>query len=563
MAAGETPSPEMVANAPSEGLRPVTALLLLLAAAGGLLANAAFWGRTHLAAQIPFEYSPEKLSVIAHETARALGYGERPADAAGGLALSGYPRYAYSQAGSELARRRLASGRPPAITYWYRQSPAILDPGPLPEITSRTPPFDVPGMIRLRLDTAGRLLEFEALPREVEKDRPPPAPPDWSSLFARAGLDASRFTPAAPEWTPRMAFDARAAWTGAWPEAPETSIRIEAASWRGRAVSFRLVAPWTGPTQPLVYGPRSGVSSIVTVLVYIVLPVLAVFLAIRNFKQKRGDVRGATRLGLFVLACDLASMVLGRPHTANSGEIGRLLNWAAQATFHAGIAGTLYVALEPHVRRNWPHALITSTRLLSGRWRDAAVGTHILLGVVAGAGLGLIQCAEALAAAYLGEGPLLGLSWREAIHSLKGARFLAGNLIDNASVPVMILGELFIFLLLRLWLRRNWLAASVWVAFFSLLLPPTADSPLLSFSTWALCLGILITGAIRWRWGLLTLVLADVTMESLTVTPLSLDPSRWYFAYSLFVLLLFFAVALCGFFASLGGRRLLADDLLG
>ena len=33
-----------------------------------------------------------------------------------------------------------------------------------------------------------------------------------------------------------------------WPEAPDIPIRIEAAAWRGKAVSFRIIQPWNdGP----------------------------------------------------------------------------------------------------------------------------------------------------------------------------------------------------------------------------------------------------------------------------------------------------------------------------
>ncbi len=43
-----------------------------------------------------------------------------------------------------------------------------------------------------------------------------------------------------------------------------------------------------------------------------------------------------------------------------------------------------YVGFEPQIRRVWPHLLVTSTRLLSGRWRDPLVGRAVLAGIVVG-----------------------------------------------------------------------------------------------------------------------------------------------------------------------------------
>ena len=39
-----------------------------------------------------------------------------------------------------------------------------------------------------------------------------------------------------------------------------------------------------------------------------------------------------------------------------------------------------YMGFEPYLRRRWPHLLITSTRLLDGRWRDPLVGRSLLVG---------------------------------------------------------------------------------------------------------------------------------------------------------------------------------------
>ena len=48
----------------------------------------------------------------------------------------------------------------------------------------------------------------------------------------------------------------------------------------------------------------------------------------------------------------------------------------------------LYLALEPYVRRYWPQAIISWTRVLGGRWRDPLVGRDVLYGVI----LGVLFC---------------------------------------------------------------------------------------------------------------------------------------------------------------------------
>ena len=102
-------------------------------------------------------------------------------------------------------------------------------------------------MIGLNLDPQGRLLQLDAVPPQVEKILPAPAPFDWKALFTAAGLDMTRFTSVEPQWISLAPFDARAAWRGSYASAPEIPMRIEAASWRGKPVFFRVIGPWSKP----------------------------------------------------------------------------------------------------------------------------------------------------------------------------------------------------------------------------------------------------------------------------------------------------------------------------
>src|ERR1700675_3613553 len=51
----------------------------------------------------------------------------------------------------------------------------------------------------------------------------------------------------------------------------------------------------------------------------------------------------------------------------------------------SGTTWILYLALEPWVRRRWPQAIISWSRLLSGQFRDPLVGRDILFGTILGA----------------------------------------------------------------------------------------------------------------------------------------------------------------------------------
>src|SRR4029077_1892236 len=83
LAAGETPSPEMVAAAgATEGMRPRLAISLLAITALGLLALLFMADRYKLHNRVPLDNPPEVLAGRAREIVRQLGYTESYADEA-------------------------------------------------------------------------------------------------------------------------------------------------------------------------------------------------------------------------------------------------------------------------------------------------------------------------------------------------------------------------------------------------------------------------------------------------------------------------------------------------
>jgi hypothetical protein len=107
----------------------------------------------------------------------------------------------------------------------------------------------ISGMVSVSLDPQGRLVEFDAVPPQVDRSAGVAPPPDWKRLFDAAGLDMSLFSAAVPEWSPIGICDARAAWTGSFPGEPSTSVRVETAAWHGKPIYFQIVGPWTRPAR--------------------------------------------------------------------------------------------------------------------------------------------------------------------------------------------------------------------------------------------------------------------------------------------------------------------------
>src|SRR6266540_5900252 len=108
--------------------------------------------------------------------------------------------------GSEV----LKSGDVPVLSFWYLQSPRYLVGQDRFSVVPGNPPFTLSGMTQTQVDLQGRLLRFQTVPPQFEDSPPSPVQLDWSTLFAEAGLDASKFTETVSLRTPPHESDARA-----------------------------------------------------------------------------------------------------------------------------------------------------------------------------------------------------------------------------------------------------------------------------------------------------------------------------------------------------------------
>jgi serine/threonine protein kinase len=560
LAAGETPSPQLVAaSGETGGLRPRIAVACLAGALIGLALVVGLTIHDNAWEKMGLDRPPDVLTQNARDLIARLGYDQHPVDSAYGIYDNDdLVKYIEQNDKPRPDWNHVLASRPSLLRYWYRQSPKYLmatgfhDDALTPGVVQQNdPPETLSGMVNLELDPKGRLIYFQAIPPEVESaEKGTPTPFDWSILFAAAGLQQSEFQPAQPTWNSLAGGDTRVAWTGKWP-GTERPLRIEAASLQGKPVFFSLIGAWTKPQRTGADQRTGGEKTRQVVGVLMVLSMLfgAVFLARRNYRLGRGDREGAVRLAFVMFGLEMA-LWLCRSHLVPGLETMELLLLAlSTALLSAAITWLLYLALEPWVRRNWPQTLISWSRLLAGKWRDALVGRDVLFGVILGIVWILVFKIRNIPMMRSGAAPgLYDTSY------LLGGRQALGTWLFQ--VPTGILGALeFFFLLLglKVLLRKDWIAALAFVAIFTAL---TFGGSYASVEIPARILVYGIAVLIVYKFGLVPLAVAIFTANMLGNVPFSGDFSAWYMSTSIFALLSVVALAAWGFYHSLGGEPL-------
>jgi hypothetical protein len=129
-------------------------------------------------------------------------------------------------------------------------------------------------------------------------------------------------------------------------------------------------------------------------------------------------------------------------------------------------------------------------------------------------------------------------------------------------LPASILGTLQFFFLvlgLKMLLRKDWLAATAFVAIFAL--PQGLSSSYMSVELPTEILIYAIAVIIVYRFGLIPLACAIFTIDMLINVPFSSDLSAWYMPTSILALLSVVALAGWGFYHSLGGESLWRPEL--
>ncbi len=576
LAAGETPSPEMVAAAgPRGSLSPRVALAVLVANLAGLVLVAALGAPSSLVGRVPFDKPVAVLAGDVRELLVDLGHDQRPVDAAYSLVSNHeYRRYLAAQDTSPNRWRPLSAPGQLALVFRYRQSLEPMAPLDWVGTVRIDDPAPRAGDVLVETDLRGKLRRLEARAPVASGGREA-RPADWSALLEAAGFEAGELTPVEPVWPPPVFAEQRAAWQGVLRAAGDLPVRVEAGWYLDRPAYFKCLYPFD-PEWELAKAAESAWEPAPRPFFFIVLwsalllstVAIGAILTVRNLRLGRGDRKGAARVAAAVLLVRFGWWLFGGHHVARFwSEVDLLGTTAGRSVFSAAVAWCFYVALEPFVRRIWPGTLISWSRLLAGRRRDPLVGRDLLFGV---------SCGLALTLAWDQLYVLIPhwLSWQQppmpSYHPFwpffgPTTDPLLGSRYAVAAVAATWLGSLwgiFAYLLVLVGLlgvvRKKWLVfplfaifcgANGWVAALS------------DFSPLGLALGLfggVLFLVVLSRWGLLAVVVGLFTAMLFMVFPVTSDPTAHYFATSLLALGIVGALAAYGCWVSLSGRRLSA-----
>jgi predicted Ser/Thr protein kinase len=555
LAAGETPSPELVAAAgETEGLARKYSVPCFVLVAACLFGATFLRQHTDALMHAPLDYSPEVLAQKSRETASALGYPDKPADSVFWLRYhDGLLNHLKSMPQPRKWEEWLAAEAP--ISEEFRESPSDLYAQPFGVVTADNPAPIAPGMVRVILDGSTRLREFAAVP--PAGGAAPPAPVTADTVFRAAGLDIAAFTATAATEVPPSGSDQISAWNGPHPKLPKTDLHVEIAWWKGRVTMAKVQFPWQRKSNAPA-PPKSAAAKVLNeapFYIFVAGMAFATLLAVRNWRLGRADRKGALKLALLRLV--LAAIAwAGTTHPLpDPSTLFTAFQASGDWLLSAALIWMLYLALEPALRARWPHSIVTWNRLLAGRWRDAQVGAHVLIGAAVGATLWV--SAESISQ-YVRPGILTAESGLEITLGLRHwLAFLAGTLAGVLTGGLMIF---FLIFGLRRLVKRNWLAAIL-----AALLSTLFNSGVMNSSEWRVLVPVYIFLMatlifILLRLGLVATMAAMFFINSTGKIILGADWKAWWAPAGLATLALLLAIAAIAFWRSLGSRPLLGSE---
>jgi serine/threonine-protein kinase len=460
IAAGDTPSPEMVAAAGADvGIGSAMAWRLLVLALPAILVFALLAGRTVLTTIGAPLKSPDAMIERARDLLTSAGMRGPVADSAFGFSTTAYLNYAAS--GKAVAGDGGLADN--AVAFWYRERPVLLErarfvgPSLLAAVAPDDPPLYYSGELMVWLDRHGRLIGARSIPRQKPTVEATTSSPEWSTFFKAAGLDEATWAAADSEWTPIAYADRRWAWVPKGSQ-PVPAIRIEATSVRGKPISFVLVYPWTFPDRDVGTARTSErrVGDFIAVSLLSLLMLGAAVVARRNLRLDRVDRKGAVRLGLVVASLAWIAWLLDEHHVPSIWELYLATVGIGYALFVGVLVGVFYMALEPHVRRTWPSMLVSWSRLLAGDLLNPLVARDVLIGAVVIAILGSIDLGSMqLVRSLTGVLPQLDQAPRPF---MGGLHLLSAFPVDLLVTIFLCLLQLFLYFVVRRVVRFDWVA---------------------------------------------------------------------------------------------------------
>jgi serine/threonine-protein kinase len=256
-----------------------------------------------------------------------------------------------------------------------------------------------------------------------------------------------------------------------------------------------------------------------------------------------------------VLCVQLAGSLFFGHHVASFWEVELVLMTIGGSLLFMGLTWTLYIGLEPFVRRRWPQILVSWSRLLAGEWLDPLVGRDVLVGCAAGVTEALLVRLTVLAPSWLGDPP--GRPFVFIGSAFTRTSYFFGAVPATFFLAMLgTLGILFIVVLLRTLLRSDKLAIGAAMVIAILATPDPYDS----HRAWIVALiGILVAlmrVILLMRVGFIANMATQAVVMIFAGFPITFDTSVWYSGTCFAALAVVAVLTLYGFRTSLGSRRL-------
>lgn len=521
LAAGETPTPEMVAAAGGTGWLslPVGILLwmttILFLVGIPVIAN---WRDDFQLREI--SQKPDVFEANSKQLISDLGYD-----------LSD----TYSMHGFQLSHNK------EYLEFWYRSSPQPMVPE-LPMLTRRplawrtsatTPKPNQPGMVNLSMAPNGNLVEFRAVSSPVTSH--PGAPESWQNVLSNwTPFDASELTSTAADSASTI-YPLPVAATELWTSPHQPMI---VGTWNGHLVYFRDLSSVSPKPSNVTVRPW------VLRSVQILLIFLSAGLTLRHLKTGRADTVAALRCSVYYFAIDMILWVIGIRHDGSrERELDFALNYLVRSLGYALRIWLYYLALEPLARRFFPDMLISWSRLLAGRFQNGLVGRDILLGCLWGAVITFLEI-------------VIRCDWIAFMRPdfAMGGTLTAAQVLDGQQAGIASgLYYLTFLLLLRLLFRNNLLSLIAFTGFLAIATGQNWHVPGQAIMNFVYFLTL---AAMYLRFGLLSPMVGVFTWHTLILSPYG-APSAWYSQSGTFAIVTFTALATFGFYTStIAGRSL-------
>jgi hypothetical protein len=185
--------------------------------------------------------------------------------------------------------------------------------------------------------------------------------------------------------------------------------------------------------------------------------IYGVWLGRRALRDGSGDRKGGARLAIYIFVALMIAWVF-RTHHYGANELDLIQIGIQFALLPTVLLWLFYLALEPYVRRWWPHRMVSWSRLLAGDFLDPLIGRDILIGAVLGMAMMVVNNLWALAPGWFGR-PQAPRPIK--LYTLLGLRESVGELFFSGVTLIVFLAVTCMFLLLLLHIifrRREWLA---------------------------------------------------------------------------------------------------------